>query len=209
VLTQEPDTDALLERIRQGDAEARSELIARYRPRLKRLVAQRLDRRLLGRVDPSDVVQEVLAEAACKLADYLAKRPLPFLPWLQGLAWDELLRLRDQHLRARKRSVLREQGPLWALPDESVLELGQRLVGSVTGPSQAALREEMCLRVRRALEQLADRDRKVLVLRFLKQLPVREVAAILGASEGAIKTRQVRALARLHALLVGDSEEGQ
>jgi RNA polymerase sigma-70 factor, ECF subfamily len=207
--TSGPDTDVLLERIRQGDAGARGQLLARHRPRLKRLVALRLDRRLVGRLDPSDVVQEVLAEADRKLPDYLAKRPLPFYPWLRGLAWDELLRLRDQHVRAGKRSVLREEGPVGALPDESVLELAQRLVDPGTGPSQKVLREEMCVRVRRALGQLGERDREVLVLRFLEQLSVREAAAVLGASEGAVKTRQVRALDRLHALLQGESEEGQ
>jgi RNA polymerase sigma-70 factor (ECF subfamily) len=207
--TSGPDTDVLLERIRQGDAGARGQLLARHRPRLKRLVALRLDRRLVGRLDPSDVVQEVLAEADRKLSDYLAKRPLPFYPWLRGLAWDELLRLHDQHVRAGKRTVLREEGPIGALPDESVLELAQRLVDPGTGPNQKVMRDELCARVRRALGQLGGGDRDVLVLRFLEQLSVREVAAVLGASEGAVKTRQVRALDRLHALLAGDHEEGQ
>jgi RNA polymerase sigma-70 factor (ECF subfamily) len=206
--TRGPDTDVLLELIRQGDGGARDQLLLRHRARLKRLVALRLDRRLLGRLDPSDVVQEVLAEAAQKLPDYMKKRPLPFYPWLRGLAWDELLRLRDQHVRAQKRSVKREEGPVWALPEESALQLAQRLVDQGAGPNQKVLREEVCARVRGALEQLREQDREVLVLRFLEQLSVREVAAVLGVSEGAVKTRQVRALERLHALLEGDREEG-
>jgi len=112
-----------------------------------------------------------------------------------------LLRLRDQHVRAGKRSVLREEGPVGALPDESVLELAKRLVDPGTGPSQKVLREEVCVRVRRALERLGERDREVLVLRYLEQLPTAETAAVLGMSEGAVKMRLLRAVQRLRDLL--------
>jgi RNA polymerase sigma-70 factor (ECF subfamily) len=204
-----PDTEELLQRVRAGDAGARDELLARHRPRLRRLIALRLDRRLLTRLDPSDVVQDVLAEADRKLTDYTATRPLPFYPWLRELAGERLSKLRRDHLGARKRDVRREEGPLWALPDESVLEMARRLVDPGTGPSQKVGREETLGLVRRALGRLGERDREVLVLRFLEQLSVREVAAVMGSSEGAVRTRQVRALERLHALLAEPCEEGQ
>src|SRR5262245_15556504 len=84
----QPDTD-LLRRAGQGDPAARDELLRRYRPRLRQLVALRLDPRLAARIDPSDVVQETLAEASGKLAAYLRQQPLPFYPWLRQLAWRE------------------------------------------------------------------------------------------------------------------------
>jgi RNA polymerase sigma-70 factor (ECF subfamily) len=70
------------------------------------------------------------------------------------------------------------------------------------------VREELRLRVRRALGRLGERDREVLVLRYLEQLSVCEIAAVLGVSEGAVKTRHARALLRLEALL-GDEMEGE
>src|SRR5262245_16701808 len=71
----EPDTDELLDRSAAGDGAARQSLLERHRPRLTRMVAVRLDRRLAARLDPSDVVQEALAEAAARLSAYLRERP--------------------------------------------------------------------------------------------------------------------------------------
>src|SRR5262245_24069354 len=105
------DTDALLARATAGDPEAAQQLLARHRGRLGRMVAVRLDCRLAARVDPSDVVQEALMDAARKLPDYLRRRPLPFYPWLREIAWERLIKLHQQHLTAGKRSVLREQPP--------------------------------------------------------------------------------------------------
>src|SRR3954447_3666960 len=91
------DTDALLDRAARGDAEARQQLLDRHRRRLRRMVALRFDRRLAARADPSDVVQEALADAGRKLDGYLRDRPLPFYPWLRQLAWERLVKLRRRH----------------------------------------------------------------------------------------------------------------
>src|SRR3954449_6327982 len=112
-----PDTDQLLASASQGDATARNRLLERHRPRLKRMVAVRLDRRLAARVDPSDVVQEALAEAARLLPGYLQERPVSFYPWLRRLAWERLVKLHRRHVAAGKRSVAREAAS--ALLDES------------------------------------------------------------------------------------------
>jgi RNA polymerase sigma-70 factor (ECF subfamily) len=199
----EPDTDALLVQASQGDAAAGHELLIRHRDRLKRMVAVRLDRRLLARLDPSDVVQEALAEAARRLPDYLRERPLPFYPWLRQLAADQLNKVYRRHLQAGKRDARREEAPL---PDESALELAQRLVGRGTSPSNQLARREERDRVRDALARLSERDREVLVLRSLEQLSTREVAEVLGVPEGTVKSRHVRALERIRGLL-GDLEE--
>src|SRR3954468_14879787 len=115
----DPDTDDLLDSAARGDQAAREELLARFRTRLRQMIAVRLDRRLAPRLDPSDVVQEALAEAARRLPDYLRERPLPFYPWLRQLALERLIDLHRHHVRASKRSVQREERSLPPLPDES------------------------------------------------------------------------------------------
>jgi RNA polymerase sigma-70 factor (ECF subfamily) len=202
-----PDTDELLERSAHGDRAARDELLVRHRKRLRQAVAYRLDRRLAARVDPSDVVQDVLAEAARKLPDYLRDRPLPFYPWLRQMALERLVTLYRRHVRAERRSVRREEPGLLPLPDESADELADRLVASASSPSQRVIQHEARERVRAALDRLAPADREVLELRHLEQRSVAETAAVLGISAGATKTRHLRAVQRLRALLEGPSEE--
>jgi RNA polymerase sigma-70 factor (ECF subfamily) len=197
----EPDSEELLRQAAEGDAAARDRLLARHRARLRAAVAVRLDRRLLPRVDPSDVVQETLAEAARRLPDYLCDRPLPFYPWLRQLALERLIDLHRHHVRAGKRSVQREERALPPLPDESAAALLQRLFGRGSSPSARLQRREVTQRVQAALQQLSERDRELLVLRHLEQLPTRDVASVLGLSEGAVKMRLLRALERLRALL--------
>jgi RNA polymerase sigma-70 factor, ECF subfamily len=196
-----PDTDELLLRVSHGDSPARNQLLARHRSRLRKFVGFRMDRRLATRVDPSDIVQDVLTEADRKLPDYMRHRPLPFYPWLRQIASDRLIELHRQHVQARKRSVRREELDIRALPDESLAELASRLVTTSTSPSQRLLRKEVQHRMRAALERLPVRDREVLELRHLEQLSVAETAAVLGVSQAAVKTRHLRALERLRDLL--------
>jgi RNA polymerase sigma-70 factor (ECF subfamily) len=207
--TRPPDTEQLLRQAGQGDAAARSDLLARHRGRLRKMVAWRLDRRLAARVDPSDVVQEVLADADRKLDRYLTENPLPFHAWLRSLAWEHLTALHRRHVKARRRSVLREEPGVLHLPDESAAELAARLVTSATSPTQQALRQELRQRVRQALGRLSERDREVLVLRNLEQLSVADTAEVMGLNEGAVKVRHLRALERLRAYLDEDRGGGR
>src|SRR5437763_17147579 len=128
--TTTPDTDRLLARAASGDGRARQELLARHRKRLRRMVALRLDRRLAARLDPSDIVQEALADAARKLDGYLRDRPLPFYPWLHRLAAERLTQAHRHHLGAQARAAGREQ-PCGPFPtDESARQLAERLADS-------------------------------------------------------------------------------
>jgi RNA polymerase sigma-70 factor (ECF subfamily) len=193
----EPDTGELLAAAAHGDAAARGRLLERHRPRLKRMVAVRFDRRLAARLDPSDLVQETLAEADRRLDGYLRTRPLPFYPWLRQIAANRLADARRFHLRGR-RSVGREEAA--GLPEESALELAERLLAG-EAPSAGLRREEQQALVRSALDRLPERDREILVLRYLEQLSTAEAAAVLEVSEGAVRVRLLRALRRLRDTL--------
>jgi RNA polymerase sigma-70 factor (ECF subfamily) len=195
-----PDTDHLLDAAGRGDAAARGQLLERHRTKLTRMVAVRLDRRLAARVDPSDVVQEALADAAKRLDEYLRDRPIPFYPWLRRLAWDRLADGYRRHVRAAQRTVAREERP--PLPGASAVALADRLLAaSGDRPGADLSRAERQARVQAALDRLPDRDREVLVLRHLEDLSTAEAAAVLGVSEGAVKVRLLRAVQRLRDLL--------
>ena len=201
------DTRDLLERTARGDAAARQDLLGRHRDRLRRMVAVRLDPRLAPRVDPSDIVQESLAEAHQRLSEYLRDRPLPFYAWLRQFAWERIAKQYERHIKAQRRSVTREEAP--PLPDESVVQLAQRLIASGTSPSRRLLREELRDRVRVALGCLKPLDREMLVLRYLEGLSNSEAAAVLGLSESTAGMRHLRALERLRASLGDEHGEAE
>jgi len=163
------------------------------------MIAVRLDPRLTARIDPSDVLQETLTVANRRLNEYLRDRPMPFYPWLRRLACDQLADLRRKHIHAAQRTVTREEAP--PLSNASVQELAERLFARSGSPSARLQRSERQARVRSALAQLPDRDREVLVLRHLEQLPTPEIAAVLEVSEASVHTRHLRALRRLRQLL--------
>ena len=121
--TSQSDTDELelLRAAADGDEAAGQQLLARHRGRLRQMVAVRLDRRLAARVDPSDVVQEALAEAARELADYLRERPLPFYPWLRQFAWERLLQLHRRHIAAGAAASNARSPGTSPCPDESAV----------------------------------------------------------------------------------------
>jgi RNA polymerase sigma-70 factor (ECF subfamily) len=190
------DSDQLLAAAGRGDATARGQLLELYRPRLRQMVAVRLDRRLTARVDPSDVVQEALLDAAARLDDYLRDRPLPFHAWLRWLAADRLADAHRRHVGADRRSVRREEPPAGGTGG-----IVDRLAVSLSSPSAGLRRRESGERVRAALGRLAERDREVLTLRYLEGLSTVEAAGVLGVSEGAVKVRLLRAMRRLRDLL--------
>jgi RNA polymerase sigma-70 factor (ECF subfamily) len=172
------------------------------------MIAFRLDPRLAARVDPSDVVQEALTDASRKLSEYLKHKPIPYYPWLRQLALERLVKLHRRHIQAQKRSVTREEDWLPPLPDESAVELVDRIAGGGSSgvhgggtPMGRVLQDELRRRVQTILDRLGPRDREVLVLRHLEQMSPREMSAVLGISEGAVRVRHLRALQRFRQLL--------
>jgi RNA polymerase sigma-70 factor (ECF subfamily) len=157
-----------------------------------------MDSRLAARLDPSDVVQDALGEAHRRLAEYAALRPIPFYPWLRRIAWDRLLQMHRHHVHAKRRAVNRED-PL-PLSGESELLLAERLATTSTPPNEL-LRRELCERVRRAIGQLPQRERELVVLKHLEELNFQEVAATLEIGIAAVYSRYYRAIKRLHRLL--------
>jgi len=196
--------EELLDQADQGNAIARQALLERYRGNLRRMVASRLDRRLASRVDPSDVVQETLADAARRMDEYFQDRPIPFFGWLRQLAGDRVVDTHRRHIFSQRRSINREDRGL-ELPDASANELVRRLTATDTSPSNRLSRQERREQVMAALSALSSRDREVLVMRYLEQLSAAEIAEALGITEGAVKARLLRALIHMRGRLEADS----
>lgn len=194
------DTNELLDRVSQGDSSAAAELLTGYKDRLRTMVRFRLDNRLSARVDPSDVVQDTLLEAHRRIRDYASSRAIPFYPWLRAIAWDKLIDLKRRHIVAVQRSVCREASPL-DLSSDSAMILTHRLAASVSTPSEQLIRGEINGRVREAIDWLAPKDREVIVLRHLEELPFAEIAAVCGVTEAAVYSQYRRAIEHLHRFL--------
>jgi RNA polymerase sigma-70 factor (ECF subfamily) len=196
------ETNRLLRRAADGDKDQWGALLARHQARLRRMIALRLDRRLQGRIDPSDVLQEAYLEASARLAEYLNNPSMPFFLWLRFLAGQRLLVLHRRHLGAQLRDPGREVSLYrGSLPETSSAALAAHLLGHLTRPSEAAIRAEMKVRLQEALNAMDALDREVLALRHFEQLNNAETARVLGLQESAASKRYVRALKRLKEIL--------
>src|SRR6516225_276873 len=137
------DPSELLRRIAGGDSAAAAELFAVYRDRLRLMVRLRLDRRLHGRLDPSDVLQETYLDLAKRFPEYAAQPTLPFFLWLRWLTGQKLIDLHRHHLGTKMRDAGQEVSLYrGALPQASSESLAAQLLGKLTSPSQAAIRAE-------------------------------------------------------------------
>ena len=197
------DIDRLLRRAAQGDQTSWGELLTRHRERLRRMIAFRLDQRLQGRIDPSDVLQDVYLEASQHLAEYLRQEPaLPFFLWLRGITGNKLLELHRHHLGTQMRDAGREVSLYrGTLPETTSAALAAQLLGHVTRPSEAAIRAEVKIRLQQALNLMDPLDREVLALRHFEQLSPSETAQLLGIKQKAAGMRYLRALKRLKEIL--------
>jgi RNA polymerase sigma-70 factor (ECF subfamily) len=196
------DSEGLLRRAASGDEAALPALWERHRARLRQMVRLRLDRRLQGRVDPSDVLQEAYIDLAARLPDYARDRPMPPFLWLRLVTGQRLMQIHRAHLGAALRDAGREISLYrGALPQASSASLAARLLGRLTTASQAAVRAERQLQLQEVLNGMDPMDREILALRHFEELSNGEAAAVLGLSKTAANNRYVRALGRLRDLL--------
>jgi RNA polymerase sigma-70 factor (ECF subfamily) len=204
------ETDELLQAAAAGDRERWGTLLARHRDRLRRMVALRLDRRLQGRIDASDVVQEAFLEASTRLPEYVQQPTMSFFLWLRFLTGQKMLELHRHHLGAQMRDAAREISLYRdALPATSSAALAAQLLGRDTGPSEAAIRAERKIRLQEALNSMDPLDREILALRHFEQLNNVETAQSLGLQESAASKRYIRALKKLKEILTQLSQGGK
>ena len=179
-----------------------AELFDRYRDRLRGGVRVRLDARLCGRIDASDVVQEAFLEAEGRLAEYLKDPKLSPFVWIRFLTMQRVLILHRHHLEAKQRDARRERALDRQAPEASSVNLAALIMDSQQPtPSREAQRAEQYLQLQQGLEQMEEADREVLALRHFEHLSNEEVAEVLGISLAAASQRYYRALKKLKELL--------
>jgi len=195
----------LLDKVRaaaEGNAGAWRELLDRFQPRLRRMVALRLDPRLTGRIDPSDVLQEAYIDAGKALPGYVTDPKYPFFLWLRLLTGRRLNKLHRFHLGQQTRDATRDVSLFHgATPEASSTAIAAQLIGRGSEPAEHAARVEFQDHVMAAVSALDPIDREVLALRHFEQLTTFEAAQVLGISPAAAGKRYVRALQRLRGVL--------
>jgi RNA polymerase sigma-70 factor (ECF subfamily) len=199
-------TQQLLADAKVGDPRAVDRLLDRHREAVHRMVRMRLDRRILQRVDVSDVVQDVLVEANRRLQDYLQNPGMSFHLWIRQITRDRIIDAHRRHRASAKRSVDREQALAPQGEDQSSVILAARLCDPGLTPAAAATRREMARQVERAITQLAEPDYEIIVMRHYEQLSNQEVAQALELTEAAASMRYLRAIRRLRSLLGEDQD---
>lgn len=189
-------TEKLVALAVQGDGIALNELFAMHRAYLRRVIELRLDNDLRSRVDPSDVIQETLLEAARRIHEYLGNRAVPFRIWLRRTAIEQMVSLRRHHILAEKRNVQKEV----RFPDHSSIALAHKLLEGRA--SQILQKKELAQQVRAAIAEMGDLDREMLLLRHVEELTNQEIAALLEIDTSTASQRYGRSLIRFRDKLI-------
>jgi RNA polymerase sigma-70 factor, ECF subfamily len=201
-VTTPPDEAPLLAQAAEGDEDAGRRLLEPHRARLKRMVRLRLSRRLQGRVEEGEVVEEVFREAVSRLEDYSSEPGKSFFLWLRRLTGETLAAVHRRHLgdqlTAADQEVNLHRG---GMPEADSISLAAQLFGAVADRSEDVVRVEQRLLVQETLNAMEALDREVLALRHFEQLSTVEIAEVLGMTTGAVGSHYLRAVKRLREVL--------
>jgi len=194
--------DLFAAQVRSGDKDALGTWLSSNSSRLERVIRLRLDRRVVRRINHSDVLQDTFLEAARRIKEYLDNPDVPFFVWLRFLAVQRISQLHRTHLGVQARDLHREVpiGQYHSSDDTSGL-IAAQFVSNLTSASVAALKAEMQKRLHDILSHLDPMDREVLALRHFEHLTNSEVATTLSLSVSAASKRYIRALDHLRTAL--------
>jgi RNA polymerase sigma-70 factor (ECF subfamily) len=188
-------------RLEEGDEYGLAKLFTKHQARLWRMIEFRMDRRLVGRVDADDILQEGYLAARQRISHFKDTDMSPFI-WFRTILAQTLIDVTRRHLGAQMRSVEREFSMNQQDAGQTTsLCLADRLAGSDTSPSQVAVRNETVQHIEKAIAQMDPIDQEVLALRHFEDLTNLEVAESLGIQQKAASIRYMRALKRLKEVL--------
>ena len=195
-----PDATELIHRARGGTTDALGQLLARYGNYLGLLARVQVGRRLQGKIDPADLVQETFLEAHRHFPGFRGQSEPEVAVWLRQIMAGVLSNQLRRYLGTQGRDVRMERELAGEL-DRSSQAFDRGLADPGPTPSKLAVGRERAVLLADALGRLPDDYREAIILRNLEELPFAEVAQRMGRSEDAVQKLWVRALARLRAAL--------
>jgi RNA polymerase sigma-70 factor, ECF subfamily len=188
--------EQLIALARQNSAGALGQLLELYRNYLSLLARVQIGRRLQGKVDAADAVQETFLEAHRNFAIFRGASEAEFVVWLRKILAARLSNLVRRYLGTKGRDVRLERAMTLEI-DESSAALDQQLVSPLDSPSKLAVRREHAVMLADALSRLPADYREVIVLRHLEGIAFAEIAGRMQRSEDSVQKLWVRGLARL------------
>jgi len=195
-------SEPLLGLAKCGNRSALGRLLDRHRIRLARLAKQQVGRRLRGKLDVDDLLQEVSLKAHRDIRGFHGSSEGEFRSWLRQLLATTVANQVRHYFGTRGRDPRRER-PISAAWESSSNAAGQNLLASQTSPSQRASRRERAALLADALDNIPESYRRVIVLRQIEGHSFSEVARQMQRSEDSVKNLWLRALARLRRELEG------
>jgi RNA polymerase sigma-70 factor (ECF subfamily) len=190
----------LLDLASSGDGTALGVLLQRYHNYLTLLARVQLGRRIQGKIDVLDVVQDVSLEVHRKIGMFRGSSEGEFLAWLRQILSGILANQVRRYFGTKRRDVRLERD-LWEDLDRSSRSLGGQLVAAQSSPSAQASRREQAVFLADAIGGLPNDYREVIILRQLEGLSFPQVAERMGRTEDSVKNLWARALARLRRSL--------
>jgi RNA polymerase sigma-70 factor (ECF subfamily) len=197
-----PDPEELLGLARAGSAPALGQLLELYGSYLVLLARLQIGRRLQGKVDAADLVQDTFLEAHRHFAEFRGTVEAELVCWLRQILAGVVANLVRRYYGTQRRDVRLERELADEL-DRSSRALDQNLAARQSTPSQRAARREQAVLLADALGQLPDDYREVLILHHLEGLTFPEVASRMGRTVDSVKNVWARALAQLRRSLGG------
>src|SRR5271166_2848946 len=194
------DTVRLLALARSGDRAALGQLLERYRSYLSLLARVQIGRRMQGKLDVADVIQETYLEAHRGVGQFRGSTEVQFLAWLRQILVGILANQVRRYFGTKRRDVRLERELQDDLSRSSAC-LGSGMIASQSSPSAQASRREQAVLLADAMEELPEDYREVIILRQLEGLSFSQVALRMGRTEDSVKNLWARALVRLRRLL--------
>jgi RNA polymerase sigma-70 factor (ECF subfamily) len=200
-----PTFDRLLTLARGGDGSALGQLLERYRVYLTVLARVQIGRRLQGKMEAADLIQETFLEAHRALRNFRGRGEREFTSWLRQILAATIAHQVRRYLGTKSRDVRLERKLAEEL-DASSGALDRGLVAKQSSPSQRASNQEQASLLAAALDELPEDYREVLVLRHLEGLTFPQVAQRMERTLDSVEKLWTRALAKLRFLLRGAHE---